>query len=75
MTGHMLNKEFCRVFGYSIHEFTLAEKMNQAKLLLENTDKMIYQIAEEVGYKNATHFTAAFKKQLGVTPKQYKKSL
>ncbi|WP_405246830.1 helix-turn-helix transcriptional regulator [Cellulophaga sp. Asnod2-G02] len=75
VTGHALNKEFIRVFGCSIHDFTISEKMRHAKLLLENSEKMVYQIAEEVGYKNSTHFTAAFKKKVGVTPKQYKKQL
>ncbi|ADV50093.1 transcriptional regulator, AraC family [Cellulophaga algicola DSM 14237] len=75
ITGPALNKEFIRVFGYSIHDYTTTEKMDQAKLLLENSQKMVYQIAEEVGYKNATHFTAAFKKKTGTTPKQYKKQL
>ena len=75
ITGPALNKEFIRVFGCSIHDFTISEKMQHAKLLLENSEKMVYQIAEEVGYKNSTHFTAAFKKKVGVTPKQYKKQL
>ncbi|WP_158977034.1 AraC family transcriptional regulator [Cellulophaga sp. L1A9] len=75
ITGPALNKEFIRVFGCSIHDYTITEKMDHAKLLLENSQKMVYQIAEEVGYKNATHFTAAFRKKTGTTPKQFKKQL
>lgn len=75
LTGHALNKEFIRVCGYSINDYSTTEKINQAKLLLENTQKMVYQIAEDVGYKNSTHFTAAFKKNTGITPKQFKKQL
>jgi len=37
--------------------------MDYARYLLENTQKTVYQIAEYVSYKNATHFTAAFKKK------------
>ena len=75
ITGHTLNKEFIRIFGCSINEYSTTEKMNQAKMMLENSQKMVYQIAEEVGYKNATHFTAAFKRKFGTTPKQYRKLL
>ena len=68
-----LNKHFTAVFGYSIYDFAVAEKMNHARFLLENSQKMIYQVAESVGYKNATHFTAAFKKRLGLTPTKVRK--
>ncbi|MFK5974163.1 MAG: AraC family transcriptional regulator [Flavobacteriaceae bacterium] len=70
-----LNREFIRVFGYSIHQFSTEEKMKKAKMMLENTACLIYQIAEEVGYKNATHFSAAFRRILGETPKQYRARL
>ncbi|NJB72693.1 AraC-like DNA-binding protein [Saonia flava] len=67
-----LNKEFIRIFGYSVKEFGTSEKMTQAKFMLDNSERMIYQIAEEVGYKNSTHFTAAFKRKFGITPKRYR---
>lgn len=70
VNGNTLNKEFIRIFNCSIHEFSVSEKMIHAKYMLESTQKMIYQIAEEVGYKNATHFTAAFKRRYGETPKK-----
>ncbi|ASV29276.1 helix-turn-helix domain-containing protein [Maribacter cobaltidurans] len=67
-----LNREFLRVFGMTIHQYSLERKMKQAKYLLLNTDIPIYQIAEEVGYKNATHFSAAFKREIGKTPKKFR---
>lgn len=67
-----LNREFLRVFGLTIYEYSIEQKIKKAKLLLLNTDVPIYQIAEEIGYKNATHFSAAFKRQEGMTPKQFK---
>ena len=73
ITGQNLNKEFIRIFGYTVNEFCTMEKMNKAKIMLENTQKLVYQIAEEIGYQNATHFSAAFKRRFGATPKQYRK--
>ena len=75
ITGQSLNKEFIRIFGYTVNEFSTMEKMNKAKIMLENTQKLVYQIAEEIGYKNATHFSAAFKRRFGTTPKNYRKLL
>lgn len=67
-----LRTEFKRIFGISLNEFSRKEKMNHAKSLLKNTEITIYEIAEKIGYKNATHFSAAFKKYVGVTPKKYR---
>lgn len=54
------------VFGY-LHGLC----MNKAKiLLLEN--KKVTEVANEVGYKNAQHFTAAFKKHNGILPRMLK---
>ncbi len=75
ITSNTLNKEFTRIFNYSINEYGKHEKMKAAKNLLENSEKLVYQIAEETGYKNATHFTAAFKKMFNLTPKEYRNKL
>lgn len=70
-----LNERFITVFGVSIHEFIVAEKMQTSKRLLKNTEMLVYEIADRVGYRNGTHFTAAFKRYFGETPSQYRKSI
>lgn len=72
LNQNYLNKEFNRVFGYTVSKFSIDEKIKKAKMMLQNTKHPIYQIAEEVGYKNATHFSAAFKRYTSETPKQYR---
>ncbi|WP_075341791.1 helix-turn-helix domain-containing protein [Tenacibaculum agarivorans] len=68
-----LKKEFKNNFGVTIFEFASHERMIAAKDLLLTSSKPIYEIAELVGYKNPTHFTAAFKKTEGITPKKFRK--
>lgn len=68
----LLKKEFKKTFGITIFEFALQERMKEAKNLLINSTKPIYEIAELVGYKNPTHFSAAFKKIEKITPKQFR---
>ncbi len=45
---------------------------NSCRLLL-CSDKNIREISEEVGFKNQYYFTRVFKKELGMTPSEYKK--
>jgi AraC-like DNA-binding protein len=72
MNEFVLKKEFKRIFQSTVFEYAAHGRMELAKRLLRTTQKPVYEIAEEVGYKNATHFTAAFKKREGVTPKQFR---
>ena len=68
----VLKKEFKRVFNQTIFEYANETRMKKAKQLLLHTNKPIYEISEMIGYKNATHFSAAFKKQEELTPKKYR---
>ncbi|WP_103863585.1 AraC family transcriptional regulator [Aquimarina sp. I32.4] len=72
LNDFMLKKEFKRVFNMTIFEYAINARMTKAKKLLKYGKKAIYEISELVGYKNSTHFTAAFKKIEGVTPKRYR---
>jgi len=71
----IIKKGFKRVFGQTIAEYIMSLKMTKARNLLRLSDKTISEISEIVGYKNATHFTAAFKKTEGITPKSFRKNI
>ncbi|WBX77066.1 helix-turn-helix domain-containing protein [Tenacibaculum ovolyticum] len=73
LNQNILKNEFKKLFGDTIFNYTKKLRMNKAKKLLTHTQKPIYEIADMVGYKNPTHFTAAFKKTEKKTPKKYRK--
>ncbi len=75
LNDFLVKKEFKHVFGTTIFEYTMQLRIATAQRLLIHSQKPIYEISEAVGYKNATHFTAAFKKAEGMTPKQYRKMM
>lgn len=68
-----LKREFKRVFGQTVFEYAQRARMEKARHRLAIGAQPIYEIAEAVGYKNSTHFTTAFKKYTGLTPKAYRK--
>ncbi len=74
LNDYILKKEFKRVFNKTIYAYALGLRMVKAKKLLKHSKKPIYEISELVGYKNSTHFTAAFKKVEGTTPKKYRQN-
>ncbi|MGZ0049311.1 helix-turn-helix domain-containing protein [Brevibacillus gelatini] len=49
-------------------------RIKKAQELLENTNLPINKIAKSVGYISNSHFTSYFKKYVGVTPVEYRKT-
>lgn len=68
-----LKKQFKETFGSTIYGYTLQCKMEYSKNLLIESNFSISDIAYQVGYKHATHFTQAFKKYYGALPNSFRK--
>lgn len=56
-------------WGTTVHGYVERLRMEKAKSLLENTANKIKEIALGCGYWDAAHFTKAFKRYYGSTPK------
>lgn len=67
-----LKVHFKAHFGKSVMTYLREHKMEWAKKLLLESDRKITDIAESLGYRYATHFSAAFKKHHGKLPKAYR---
>lgn len=61
---------FKRLFGKSIFEFIGELRMDYAREQLRGGERRVVDIARELGYRNANHFSTAFKKKHGITPSQ-----
>ena len=59
--------------GYSFSEFTNRYRVCKAIQLLSDDDKMMYEIADEVGYASQHYFSRIFKRITGLPPAAYRK--
>ena len=59
-------------YGCSPMEYLLQYRIEQAKLMLLQTDRSISRIAEEVGFNQAAYFTSCFSKLEGISPRKYR---
>lgn len=66
--GDLIKKET----GKTALEYIHLKVMNIAKQQILNNNKNISEIAYELGFKYPQHFTRVFKKEIGVTPNEYK---
>ncbi|MBW7459238.1 helix-turn-helix domain-containing protein, partial [Paenibacillus sepulcri] len=58
--------------GENITEYVMKVRMEAAKELMKSPDLKILEIAEMVGYENATYFSTVFKKYTGMHPQKYR---
>ena len=63
---------FRKHFGTTPYEYLKEMRLNQALLLLKNSDYGIATIAAKVGYHNSGHFAKLFKKAYGLGPREYR---
>lgn len=68
-----LIKLFKEQTGYTIVEYKNKKRMELAAKMLRETDKKVIDIAYELHYDSLSYFLSSFKKEFGVTPKEYRK--
>lgn len=66
-----MKNRFRQTFGCPVYTYAKNRKMFRAAELLRNTEMKIIDIAEEVGYCNASKFSSAFRDVMGIAPKNY----
>ena len=70
----VLERRFKVATGRTLHEEMLRVRLARAKELLSETDLPLVAIAERLGFKHQEYMGAVFRKKLGITPAQYRRS-
>ena len=68
-----LNEFMRRTIGQGASEYVARCRVEQARNLLENTQKSISEIAVSVGFYDASHLIRVFRRATGMTPGAYRK--
>jgi AraC family transcriptional regulator len=67
---------FARAFkaatGEPPHRYVTQRRIERAKVLLAVTQLSAAEVAYQTGFSNQSHFTAQFRKLVGLTPKQFR---
>lgn len=72
ISPYYFSKLFKEETGENFIEYVTAIRMEKAKELLSRTDMSVKEICCEVGYADPNYFSRSFKKNVGVTPTEYK---
>ena len=74
-TSSYLGKLLCKRTGMNFNTYLDQIRIGESKKLLKRDDLKVYVIAEMVGYKNVDYFHKKFKKYVGTSPAEYRKTL
>jgi len=75
VTSNHLNKAVKKATQRSASEVLFELKIQEAKVMLLQTDSSISEIAELLGFKDISYFGKFFKKQTGQSPANYRKMI
>lgn len=68
--GH-LSHLFKKETDYTLLNYLTRYRIHKAMGLLKDCRVKVYEVAEQVGYRDITYFSATFKKLVGVSPSEY----
>lgn len=75
MSPFHLCRQFKRRTGQSVHQYVLSHRVARAKHLLSFSDLSLAEIAFRSGLPNQSHFTTVFRKLVGATPNEFRRSV
>lgn len=75
LSAQYLSKMFRREMGCTFVDYLTNLRIRKSIDLLHNDELKMYEIAEQVGYATQHYFSNVFKKKLGISPNDYRKSI
>jgi AraC family transcriptional regulator len=76
--AHLSPYHFARQFkaatGLPPHQYVIARRVERAQQLLRESDQSLAEVASGAGFSDQSRFSQSFKRVMGVTPKQFRKS-
>ena len=72
MSKSRFSTVFSQTTGQSFTEYLMMLRLNKAKELLKSSSLKSSQIATEIGYNDSHYFSYIFKKNVGMTPSEYR---
>lgn len=75
ISPYYFSKIFKEETGQNFIEYLTNVRIDKAKELLKDTNYTMKEICVMVGYQDPNYFSRSFKKNVGVTPTEYKEGI
>jgi AraC-like DNA-binding protein len=75
LTPASFSRAFKQSTGLPPHRYLLVHRVNRAKEMMKDHNRMLTQISLDCGFSCSSQFTAVFKRFVGKSPRAYRRSL
>ncbi|CAB3627745.1 hypothetical protein LMG26696_00355 [Achromobacter pulmonis] len=73
LSAMRIKRGFRELFGHSVYGLFQQERMRDAQRRLRAGGVTVMEVAFDLGYSNPSHFAAAFRKEFGLGPGEFKR--
>lgn len=73
ISTYAVSRLFKEMTGIGFKEYITSQRLDMAYRLLRTTSDNVVDIGRDVGFENASYFSASFRKKFGMTPVQARK--
>jgi AraC family transcriptional regulator len=75
LSSYHFTRSFKQTTGVGLHHYVMQRRLERAKTLMRRTNRPLAVIAQEAGFADQRHLNAAFSRETGVTPGQFRAAL
>jgi AraC family transcriptional regulator len=75
MSKYHLLRTFKRFTGTTPHRYLVRLRLRRAASLLRSSSQTVQQVMAACGYQSAAQFSAAFRREYGCAPGQYRRAV
>jgi AraC family transcriptional regulator len=75
LSRYHFGRSFKRSFGVPPHRYHMNRRMERAKSLLRERAHSVTEVGLMLGFSETSAFTTSFRRALGVTPSDYRRTL
>ena len=65
---------FSRLFGVSPMQYVIRRRVERVQVILQRSDATLHRLAREYGFHDAFHLSKAFKRETGLSPRDFRKA-
>jgi AraC family transcriptional regulator len=75
LSPYHFSRSFRQATGVGLHHYVMQRRVERAKTLMRRTNQPLALIAQEAGFADQSHLNSAFRREMGLTPGQFRAAL